>query len=190
MRVLYLAHPVALPDVGTNVKRALDWLKFLRASEPEPVIIAPYLAALAAGEDDNDPAQRERGLRDCEAVVARCDGVILCGGRISSGMQRELDVAIANDLDVDDLCMMGSIAPTEPRPGVLDGSVQRAEDRSRRGKARAARAELDAAAKAYAALPAMPLTSKTPEALAAHKEWTVQRTAAQGMLERATRGIK
>jgi hypothetical protein len=47
------------------------------------------------------------------------------------------------------------------------------------------RAELDAAAKAYAALPAMPPTSKTPEAIAAHKEWTMQRAEAQGRLERA-----
>jgi hypothetical protein len=191
-RVLFMSHPVASPDVATNVKRALDWLRFLRASEPECVVIAPWLASLASGEDDGDPAQRERGLRDCEAVIARCDGIILCGGRVSSGMQRELDAAIAADLDVDDLTSMGVIAPTEPRPGVLDGSVQRAEDRSR-GKARVTRAELDAAARAFAALPVMPTLGKSPqpaEAVAAVKKWQLARTAALGRLERAARGIR
>lgn len=94
--ILYVAHPLGAPDragLDDNVRRAMRWLSWLRRSFPETTFIAPWIAAVLSGEDDADPAQREAGLVDADAVVARCDGVVLCGGRVSSGMARERDAA-------------------------------------------------------------------------------------------------
>ncbi len=88
-QVWYLAHAVG-GDVDANVHRALDWLGYLRAAESTVTIIAPWIAGILSGEDDSNPDAREHGLLDCEAVVSRCDGLILCGSTVSSGMKREL----------------------------------------------------------------------------------------------------
>jgi hypothetical protein len=72
-----------------NVQRAMRWLSWLRRSFREVTFIAPWIAAILAGEDDADPVQREAGMVDCETVVPRCDGVVLCGGRIGTGGARE-----------------------------------------------------------------------------------------------------
>lgn len=77
--------------IRANIDRALSWLSWLRRSFPGTTFIAPWIAAIQSGEDDADPAQREAGLVDCCAVVERCDGIVLVGGRISSGMQREAE---------------------------------------------------------------------------------------------------
>jgi hypothetical protein len=109
--VLYVAHPLAPTSecmapftaddragareaaLQANLARAMRWLSWLRRSFPEVTFIAPWIAAVLSGEDDSDSAQREAGLVDADAVVPRCDGIVLCGGRISSGMMRERAVA-------------------------------------------------------------------------------------------------
>lgn len=94
--VLYVAHPLGAPDAAglrANLERAMRWLSWLRRSFPETTFIAPWIAAIYSGENDSDPAQREAGLVDDCAVVERLDGMVLCGGRISSGMGREDGVA-------------------------------------------------------------------------------------------------
>src|SRR4051812_4762077 len=111
--VLYVAHPVApnaeeiakrmpgsndvaLRDatrggVQANLAEAMKWVSWLRRSFPGTTFIAPWIVGPMSGEDDTDPAARERGLVDCCAVVERCDGIVLVGPRISSGMARERD---------------------------------------------------------------------------------------------------
>lgn len=108
--VYYVAHPVS-GDVEGNVRRALRWLRYLRARWPDVVFVMPWVAALLAGEDDRDPAQRERGLRDCEVVAARCDGIVLCGGRISHGMRRELAAVVDSGRGYIDLTNLGAEPP-------------------------------------------------------------------------------
>lgn len=108
-RVLYVAHPLAptedeiarfadagFSEVGAaraalrrNIDLALRWLAWLRRSFSQDTFIAPWIASVLSGGDDDDPKQREAGLADDCAVVERCDGIVLCGFRISSGMQRE-----------------------------------------------------------------------------------------------------
>lgn len=78
-----------------NIGGAHRWLTWLRRSFPETTFIAPYLASIAAGDDDQDPEQREAGMVDCCAVVERCDGIVMTGGRIGSGGARELDHGVA-----------------------------------------------------------------------------------------------
>lgn len=109
-RVLYVAHPVA-GDVPANVARALRWLAWLMAEHPGVCFVAPWIAAIQAGEDDDDPAQRARGLEDDCAVVVKCDGIMLVGGRISAGMACELAVARELGHDVHDLTHLGDEPP-------------------------------------------------------------------------------
>lgn len=117
-QVLYVAHPLrptseesfrfaahaltspTRPDelaTKENLQRALRWLAWLRRSFPETTFIAPWIASVMSGDDDSDPAQREAGLVDDCATIERCDGIVLCGGRISSGMRREMEHGIAAD---------------------------------------------------------------------------------------------
>lgn len=110
MKILYLASPVS-GDVRSNIDRALRWLSFLSRTMPENAITAPWVSNLLGGDDDNDPAQRERGLRNCCAIAARFDGIILVGGRVSAGMQRErVAVEHAGGIVVD-LTWMGEEPP-------------------------------------------------------------------------------
>lgn len=112
-QLVYMGHPVS-GDVDGNVKRALRWLAWLRRMNCQDVIIAPWIAALLAGEDDNDPAQRARGLADCEVAAARCDGIVLVGGegaRRSSGMRLEVAAVLGAHGWVSDLTRLGAEPP-------------------------------------------------------------------------------
>jgi hypothetical protein len=114
VQVWYMCHPVG-GDVAANLARAGRWLKWLRDRCPQTVVIAPWMTPLLTGaDDDGDPEARERGLRDCCAVVERCDGVILCGGRVSTGMQREVDVCCEHGQGyVADLTGLGDEPPED-----------------------------------------------------------------------------
>jgi hypothetical protein len=116
-QVLYVAHPLAptAEDIAAikalhgqsadsetselrcrqalelNLQRALRWLAWLRKSFPETTFIAPWIATITSLDGDDSPELREAGLVDDCAVVERCDGIVLCGGRISSGMRREME---------------------------------------------------------------------------------------------------
>lgn len=86
-------------------------LAWLRKHEPERVIIAPWIASILAGEDDFDPAQRERGMLDAEELATRVDGIVLCGGRISSGMGRECIAVCRAGGIASDLTSLGEEPP-------------------------------------------------------------------------------
>jgi hypothetical protein len=87
--------------IQANLASAMKWLSWLRRSFPETTFIAPWIADIQGGADDSDPAQRERGFVDCCAVVERCDGIVLVGPRISSGMARERDHGLARAMPED-----------------------------------------------------------------------------------------
>lgn len=85
--------------IEANTQRALRWLAWLRKSFPETTFIAPWIATVVSLGNDDSPELREAGLIDDCAVVERCDGIVLCGGRISSGMRREMEHGLARGLD-------------------------------------------------------------------------------------------
>lgn len=109
-----------------NARRALDWRNWLRATFDDVTFIAPWIGDVLAGDDDSDPAQRERGMRDNCALITKLDGIVLCGPRISPGMDAERaafvmgearEVARSADQDrrrtfVYDLTVLGSTPPT------------------------------------------------------------------------------
>lgn len=109
MTLLYMAHPIA-GDVPANMARAKRWLRWLGAHVDNAVMIAPYLHDLELEVTrDHVPAERELGLRRCVAAVAICDGIVLVGGRISPGMQREM----ASARTVYDLTELGPVPPDD-----------------------------------------------------------------------------
>lgn len=110
--VWYLAAPLS-GDVAANLARAERWLRYLVWAFPDWAYVmswAPYVRALP-----DERRWRDRGLRDDIAVVKRCDGIILVGGRISEGMTRELGAAMEHHLLVMDMTKMGPEPP--PIPG-------------------------------------------------------------------------
>jgi hypothetical protein len=94
--LIYLAHPVAPPPgstetVDSNLDDAESDLVALQRANPDMAIVAPWIQELRLRIGvDFDPESRRRGLARCRATAARCDGIVLCGPRISSGMLGEL----------------------------------------------------------------------------------------------------
>lgn len=107
VRIYYLAHPVS-GDVPGNVARALRWLRWLVGQHPDWAISAPWIPYVLGLDESTD---RARGLRDDVAMVRRCDGIILAGGRLSQGMAVELGAARAGGLHVLDLLHLGAEPP-------------------------------------------------------------------------------
>jgi hypothetical protein len=117
--VVYLAHPVAptkeqldapqvsislsetrparefYPDevsdaaVRFNLDSARTWLRWLITHTDWAISMPwmPYVETL----NDATSSHRHRGLRDDCLMASRCDAIILCGGRVSSGMAMERD---------------------------------------------------------------------------------------------------
>lgn len=117
--VLFLAHPVA-GDVHANVARARRWLRWARTvAFRDYEVIAPWLENLALGDDDADAIVREYNLRKSERTAARCDAILLVGGRVSEGMRREARACSSNSRPfakqglVVDLSVLGEEPPDE-----------------------------------------------------------------------------
>jgi len=93
-----------------NIVNAKAWLAWLVRRFPRITFIAPWIASLdGGGDDDLDPAQRARGLRDCCRTVKMCSGLIHVGGRVSSGMLEEASHART----VVDLTFLGRSPPID-----------------------------------------------------------------------------
>lgn len=74
--------------VAFNCARALRWWQWFHVGIPQVVwVMSWYVNVTANGEAD--PMLIEQGLRDDCEVVRRCDALMACGPRISSGMRRE-----------------------------------------------------------------------------------------------------
>lgn len=97
MDLIYLAHPLRpLPGSTETVDSNLDdaewWLAALQRANPGVAIIAPWIQELRLGVGDEAAAEdRARGLARCRATAERCNGIALCGPRISSGKLGELE---------------------------------------------------------------------------------------------------
>lgn len=89
--LIYMAHPIKPIEgetIAENIHSAIYYYHEL--VKADIAVVAPYLLPLwSQWEDDNEPDTRERALKRGEIVVSRCDGVVLCGPRVSEGMQRE-----------------------------------------------------------------------------------------------------
>lgn len=130
--VVYLAHPVApslanlealwqwdnVTDerrsemaVERNLASARVWLRWLVEHTDWAVSMPwmPYVETL----NDATSSHRHRGLRDDCLMAARCDAIILCGGRVSSGMAMERDAVQKAGKAVVSLIDLGALPPGE-----------------------------------------------------------------------------
>ncbi len=128
MCLLWLAHPLrgfedhscpALVGNYTaelNITNAQRWLKVLQIANPGVVLIAPWIGQyLAWPEVDSVPAMRRAAIGRNLAVIKRCDGLVLVGGRITEGMLHEADFAEQSNKLIFDLTHLGYWAPSPKR---------------------------------------------------------------------------
>jgi hypothetical protein len=109
--VVYVAHPVA-GAVAANIKAAYGWLEWLWRRWPRIAFMAPWIVE-AHVHDDTDPDDREGALLRTEAIVSLADAVLLIGGRISVGMERERICALHSGGDAVDFTRAGANPPVE-----------------------------------------------------------------------------
>lgn len=93
--IWYLAHPVAPDDRFTYEQNLAHVVHLLRVCYEEGFRVYAPWHTICLGLPDSDPEFRRIGLEvDCELV--RLTGhLILCGHRLSSGMQQELNALLA-----------------------------------------------------------------------------------------------
>ncbi len=98
--------------IRANIAGAKAWLGWLKGRFSSITFIAPWIAALdGGGDDDLDPSQRARGLRDCCRTIRVCSGMVQTGGRLSAGMIEESKSARA----IIDLTYLGRVPPADDR---------------------------------------------------------------------------
>lgn len=90
-KIVYIAHPIG-GDVDGNVAKVLAIVRELNMSGEHIVPFAPYIIDVLA-LDDSDALQRARGFENNKQLFNFVDEVWLYGGRISSGMQTEIEWA-------------------------------------------------------------------------------------------------
>jgi hypothetical protein len=121
MRVCYMAHPLGA-DAATreaNRQRAQRWYKWI-IDTFDVAVCADWI--IGSGLWDERQECRDYGLAMDVAIVSKCDEIWLVGGRISPGMQTELQHAVLSDLRVVDLTFLG---PEPPGPEALVEEVVR-----------------------------------------------------------------
>ena len=96
MRLVYISSPLR-GDMERNIQRARDYCAYAASCGVIPLaphtIFTQYL-------DDEQPEQREQGLRmGCE-LMERCDELWVMGNTISQGMQEEINFAHSRHLPV------------------------------------------------------------------------------------------
>lgn len=91
-KIVYIAHPVG-GDVENNIKLVLSIVRQL-SIENEVIPFAPYIVDVQS-LDDSKPEQRAIGFEHNKQLFHSgiIDYVWLYGGRISSGMQTEIEWA-------------------------------------------------------------------------------------------------
>ena len=89
-KLVYIASPYA-GDVQENILAAQNACRYAMAQGAVPIAVHLMYPQIL---DDSSPGDREAGLQIGIRVLKACDELWLCGGRISAGMQRELDAAV------------------------------------------------------------------------------------------------
>lgn len=88
-KLVYICSPYA-GEVQKNVEFAKAACRYAMKQNCTPIAVHLLYPQFL---DDNDPAQRETGLRMGHRVLEACDELWLCGSRISTGMAMELQEA-------------------------------------------------------------------------------------------------
>ncbi len=89
MKLIYVASPYA-GDVEKNIafaKLACRYVMEQRHAFFAPHLLYPQIL------DDTDPAERKTGLKFGLRILEICDELWVCGDRISTGMEAEIELA-------------------------------------------------------------------------------------------------
>lgn len=108
-----MAHALGAPDqagIDANLARAERWFKWLLHAFNDVDFSANWILWCRA-LDDLNPAHRSRGLAFDDVEISRQDEFWMVGGRISSGMARGRDYALAHGKRVVDLTALGEEPP-------------------------------------------------------------------------------
>jgi len=100
MKIVFISHPIS-GDVPGNIKKIIAIARHINLTEPDVVPFVPYLIDLYS-LDDNEPKERERGLKNGVAVFNNSwiEEVRLYGDRITEGMNAEIELAKRFDTPV------------------------------------------------------------------------------------------
>ena len=88
-KLIYIASPYA-GDIETNTAFAKKACRYAIHQGHTPIAVHLLYPQML---DDAEPPEREIGLRLGHRVLEVCDELWLCGGRVSSGMAREIEEA-------------------------------------------------------------------------------------------------
>lgn len=113
--VVYVAHPVG-GAVAANIKSGFAWMDWLWRRWPRVAFMAPWIVE-AYVLDDSDSLDREDILLRGEAIVGLVDAVLLVGGRVSVGMERERITVLKSGGDAVDFTRAGASPPAEVHHG-------------------------------------------------------------------------
>lgn len=89
MKLIYMASPYA-GDVEKNITFAKQACRYVM--EQGHAFFAPHLLYPQI-LDDTDPAERKIGLKLGLRMLVICDEIWVCSGRISPGMEAEIELA-------------------------------------------------------------------------------------------------
>lgn len=95
-KLIFIASPYA-GDIKKNIEFARAACRFCIEQGHTP--FAPHLL-YPQMLNDNDPAEREIGLKLGHHVMEKCDEFWLCGDMVSSGMQGDFEKAVGLDLPI------------------------------------------------------------------------------------------
>jgi hypothetical protein len=133
IEVVYFAHPLG-NDCEGNAARARRWLRWLMDCAPGYAFCCPWLpfvdvatAEELAGngvvEGDRMHSYRARAFRDDLAIARRCDGIVLCGEKVSPGMRGEAEAVVAAGGWVADLTMFRETLMTKTEWAPSDSPI-------------------------------------------------------------------
>lgn len=115
MHLYYLAHPYG--GKASNLRSARRWYTWLINdgrdfwSPNEPAALAANWIVECELFDDSDPDIRDDGINRGLELCSRCDGIILVGGTLSSGMFLEQRESLRNNGRVINLLHLGEDPP-------------------------------------------------------------------------------
>lgn len=120
--IAYLAHPVGNgSERATNLQNVNGWFLAIFHACDRIAINVPWKIYV----DNLSEEHRKRAMRDDLAILGTCNLIILCGGRISQGMDLELKTARLQGLRVLDLTDLGYNPPRIDDPVAMNALAER-----------------------------------------------------------------
>ena len=99
-KLIYICSPLR-GDIEGNTQKAREYCRAIVELFPDAVPIAPHLYCTQF-LDDRIPEERAAGMDMALALLDKCDEVWVFSDRLSEGVLREIDYAVAHGIPVYD----------------------------------------------------------------------------------------